>query len=52
VVAQWASGRLELQDAATGRMIDLDAFGVTNKDAFARLLPGAVMTPVPLDERS
>ena len=39
LVAQWADGRLTLQDTTTGRTIDLDAFGQTNRDAFARLLP-------------
>jgi putative photosynthetic complex assembly protein len=34
----WASGRLTLQDAATGRRLDLEAFGITNEEAFARLL--------------
>jgi putative photosynthetic complex assembly protein len=39
-ISQWANGRLALEDPATGRLIDLDAFGDTNKDAFARMLPG------------
>ncbi len=34
----WRDGRLALKDTATGRMIDLDAFGASNKDAFAQLL--------------
>ncbi len=34
----WRDGRLALQDTATGRLIDLDAFGASNKDAFAQLL--------------
>jgi putative photosynthetic complex assembly protein len=38
-LSRWADGRLELQDVATGRRIDLRAFGATNRDAFARLLP-------------
>jgi len=32
-------GRLTLEDLSTGRLIDLKAFGPTNADAFARLLP-------------
>jgi putative photosynthetic complex assembly protein len=39
-ISQWAGGRLALEDTATGRLIDLDAFGDTNKDAFAQMLPG------------
>lgn len=31
-------GRLAIEDPATGRRIDIDAFGPTNRDAFARLL--------------
>ena len=38
-ISQWSGGRLALEDTATGRLIDLDAFGVTNKDAFAQMLP-------------
>ena len=34
----WRDGRLALTDTATGRLIDLDAFGASNKDAFAQLL--------------
>jgi putative photosynthetic complex assembly protein len=33
-------GRLVLEDTATGRRIDLDAFGPTNRDAFLQFLPG------------
>ncbi len=39
-LAQWQDGRLTLQDTATGRLIDLDAFGPTNRDAFGQMLPG------------
>jgi putative photosynthetic complex assembly protein len=35
----WRDGRLILEDPATGRIVDLRAFGATNRDAFARLLP-------------
>lgn len=34
-----ADGRLTLEDPATGRRIDLESFGPTNSDAFARYLP-------------
>jgi putative photosynthetic complex assembly protein len=40
LVSQWRDGRLTLEDGTTGRLIDLNAFGDTNRDAFARLLPG------------
>ncbi len=33
-----ADGRLTLHDPATGRLIDLDAFGPLNASAFARML--------------
>jgi putative photosynthetic complex assembly protein len=39
-ISEWAGGRIALEDTATGRLIDLDAFGDTNKDAFAQMLPG------------
>lgn len=37
----WRDGRLVLDDPATGRHVDLRAFGATNREAFARLLPDA-----------
>lgn len=37
----WHDGRLVLDDPATGRHVDLRAFGSTNREAFARLLPRA-----------
>jgi putative photosynthetic complex assembly protein len=36
-------GTLTLNDTATGRMIDLGSFGITNAQDFARLLPAAEM---------
>lgn len=39
-LASHSDGRLTLKDLATGRVIDLQAFGQTNAAAFARLLPG------------
>jgi putative photosynthetic complex assembly protein len=42
-LARWDDGRLSLEDPATGRRIDLGAFGPTNIAAFARFMeaPGA-----------
>jgi len=37
-LVHWADGRLSLEDTATGRRIDLEAFGPTNAAAFARFL--------------
>jgi putative photosynthetic complex assembly protein len=34
----WADGRLTLDDSATGRHVELEAFGRTNEASFARLL--------------
>ena len=34
----WVDGRLSLEDPSTGRQIDLEASGPTNREAFARLL--------------
>jgi len=38
VLRRWADGRLTLEDPKTGRVIDLGAFGVTNAQAFAKLM--------------
>jgi len=37
-LSQAADGRLSLQDTATGRRIDLESFGVSNRAAFLDLL--------------
>ncbi len=37
-ITRWSDGRLTIDDIATGRLIELEAFGHTNEDAFARLL--------------
>ncbi len=37
-LSQWPDGRLSLQDLATGKNIDLSAFGASNRAAFAQLL--------------
>ncbi|MBX9796830.1 photosynthetic complex assembly protein PuhC [Sphingomonas sp.] len=34
----WQDGQLTLTDSATGRTVELGAFGVTNRDAFINLL--------------
>ena len=41
----WSDGRLTLDDPATGRRLDLEAFGPTNEAAFSRLLPLERHTP-------
>jgi putative photosynthetic complex assembly protein len=38
-ISMEANGRLLLTDPATNRTVDLRAFGPTNLDVFARLLP-------------
>ncbi len=37
----WKDGELSLTDSATGRQIELNSFGATNRAAFAALLPQA-----------
>jgi len=37
-LAAWSNGQLTLDDLATGRRIDLTAFGATNAEVFSRLL--------------
>ena len=39
ILTRWSDGRLSLADEATGRRIELEAFGATNETAFAALLP-------------
>ncbi len=38
-LSAWSDGRLTLEDPATGRAVDLEAFGPTNEATFVRLLP-------------
>ncbi len=38
MLTRWSDGRLTLRDSATGRQIDLGAFGSTNTAAFAAIL--------------
>lgn len=40
VLRRWSDGSLSLTDTATGRDIELGAFGPDNRVAFERLLPG------------
>ena len=44
-LAEWPDGRLSLEDLATGRSIELGAFGGDNRAAFARLLPPRAGSP-------
>jgi putative photosynthetic complex assembly protein len=37
----WSDGRLSLEDPAIGRVLELEAFGITNERAFAALLAPA-----------
>jgi putative photosynthetic complex assembly protein len=41
----WSDGRVTLDDASTGRHIDLGVFGPTNAHAFTRLLVSKEATP-------
>jgi hypothetical protein len=42
-IALETDGRLLLSDPATGRTVDLRAFGPTNLEVFARLLPDSAV---------
>lgn len=44
-LSRLVDGRLTLEDLATGRVIDLKAFGHTNEGAFAQLLSPGNATP-------
>ena len=37
-LTEWADGRLTLEDPATGRKLEMAAFGISNEEVFARLL--------------
>ena len=41
----WADGRLTLEDPTTHRTVELEAFGRTNEEVFAALLPGVGKAP-------
>ncbi|MFQ3623200.1 MAG: photosynthetic complex assembly protein PuhC, partial [Acetobacteraceae bacterium] len=44
-VTVWQDGRLTLEDTATGRLVDLGAFGQTQVETFARLVTAGRNTP-------
>ena len=44
-LAAYSDGRLTLDDPATGRHVELEAFGHSNADVFAHLLPGVDRIP-------
>ncbi len=44
-LTRWADGRLSLEDEATGRRIDLGAFGPTNAAVFANLMTAGSRMP-------
>ncbi|MCU0758334.1 MAG: putative photosynthetic complex assembly protein PuhC [Steroidobacteraceae bacterium] len=43
-LVRWSDGRLSLDDPATGRRIELDAFGPANTAVFARLMGAPAAT--------
>jgi putative photosynthetic complex assembly protein len=43
-LTRWSDGRVTLDDASTGRHVDLGSFGPTNAQAFARLLTSKDVT--------
>ena len=44
-LTRWSDGRLSVEDPSTGEAITLEAFGMTNAAAFARLLNLQEVTP-------
>lgn len=44
-LTEWADGRLTLTDPATGRRVEMEAFGITNESVFARLLTARPVKP-------
>lgn len=46
-LTHWSDGRLTLKDMATNQQIDLNAFGATNLEAFARFLPSESIAVLP-----
>jgi putative photosynthetic complex assembly protein len=44
-LTRWADGRLSVEDPATGRSVDLGAFGPANWAAFAQILTTPEATP-------
>lgn len=39
LLARRADGLLTIEDTSTGRIVELEGFGTTNREAFAKLLP-------------
>ena len=39
-VTEWSDGKVTIEDTATGRIVKLDAFGPTNRQAFLDLMTG------------
>jgi putative photosynthetic complex assembly protein len=37
-LTEWADGRLTLEDPVTHRKVEMEAFGITNEEAFARII--------------
>lgn len=44
-LAVWGDGRITLEDPATGRFVDLGAFGQTQRETFARLIAAGRSAP-------
>ena len=44
-LTRWSDNRLTLDDTATGRLIELEAFGHTNEGAFAQMLDVSPLPP-------
>ncbi|MGF1508069.1 MAG: photosynthetic complex assembly protein PuhC [Myxococcota bacterium] len=40
-LTRWSDGRMSIRDTATGRVVELDAFGPTNAKSFAGILMAA-----------
>jgi putative photosynthetic complex assembly protein len=51
-LTRWADGRLSLEDTRTHRQLELEAFGSTNEQVFARLLDARMPRPIPSNEAS
>jgi putative photosynthetic complex assembly protein len=43
-LTRWANGTMSLTDETTGRRIDLDAFGATQAETFAKIFPARKAT--------
>jgi putative photosynthetic complex assembly protein len=45
ILTSWEDGRLTLEDPGTHRVVELEAFGATNREDFARMLTKSGGTP-------